>query len=190
MDALLLSFGVIFVAELGDKSQLMALAFAARYKALPVLAGITIATAMIETPMKVGPLSCFVQRTSPVRASTPRRRPPSSTTGNSCCVVRIRQSTASSTRPALIFATASSDRLARTMRSPGPTRRSFSRMLAKMPYLCQRCHLNTRHPGTLYDLRNTQLGANPSNRVVEHACRNCHQNVHGSNHPSAPYLGR
>jgi putative Ca2+/H+ antiporter (TMEM165/GDT1 family) len=48
VDALLLSFGVIFVAELGDKSQLMALAFAARYKALPVLAGITIATAIVH----------------------------------------------------------------------------------------------------------------------------------------------
>ena len=43
--AFLLSFGVIFVAELGDKSQLMAMAFAARYKALPVLIGISIATA-------------------------------------------------------------------------------------------------------------------------------------------------
>jgi len=48
MHALLLSFGVIFVAELGDKSQLMALAFAARYKALPVLIGITIATAVVH----------------------------------------------------------------------------------------------------------------------------------------------
>ena len=38
-------FRVIFVAELGDKSQLMAMAFAARFKALPVLVGITIATA-------------------------------------------------------------------------------------------------------------------------------------------------
>jgi putative Ca2+/H+ antiporter (TMEM165/GDT1 family) len=46
--ALLLSFGVIFVAELGDKSQLMALAFAARYKALPVLIGITAATAVVH----------------------------------------------------------------------------------------------------------------------------------------------
>lgn len=43
--ALFLSFGVIFVAELGDKSQLMAMAFAARYKAWPVLVGISIATA-------------------------------------------------------------------------------------------------------------------------------------------------
>ena len=48
MDALLLSFGVIFVAELGDKSQLMALAFAARYRAVPVLVGITVATAVVH----------------------------------------------------------------------------------------------------------------------------------------------
>ncbi len=46
--AILLSFGVIFVAELGDKSQLMALAFASRYRALPVLVGITIATAVVH----------------------------------------------------------------------------------------------------------------------------------------------
>jgi putative Ca2+/H+ antiporter (TMEM165/GDT1 family) len=45
MEAVVVSFGVIFVAELGDKSQLMALAFAARYRALPVLIGISIATA-------------------------------------------------------------------------------------------------------------------------------------------------
>ena len=43
-----MSFGVIFVAELGDKSQLMALAFAARYRALPILIGITIATALVH----------------------------------------------------------------------------------------------------------------------------------------------
>ena len=46
LSAFLLSFGVIFVAELGDKSQLMAMAFAARYKPWPVLLGITIATAV------------------------------------------------------------------------------------------------------------------------------------------------
>lgn len=45
MSAFFLSFGVIFIAELGDKSQLMAMTFAARYKALPVLIGIAIATA-------------------------------------------------------------------------------------------------------------------------------------------------
>ena len=48
MDALLLSFAVIFVAELGDKSQLMALAFAARYPAVPVLVGLTLATAVVH----------------------------------------------------------------------------------------------------------------------------------------------
>ena len=46
--ALVLSFGVIFVAELGDKSQLMALTFATRYPALEVLVGITIATAIVH----------------------------------------------------------------------------------------------------------------------------------------------
>jgi len=39
--------GVVFVAELGDKSQLMALAFAARYRLAPVLLGITAASAVV-----------------------------------------------------------------------------------------------------------------------------------------------
>jgi len=42
------SFAVIFVAELGDKSQLMALTFATRFKPWPVLIGITIATAVVH----------------------------------------------------------------------------------------------------------------------------------------------
>ncbi|MGK5740843.1 TMEM165/GDT1 family protein [Micromonospora sp. URMC 103] len=46
--ALVISFGVIFVAELGDKSQLMALAFATRYRPLPVLIGITVATTVVH----------------------------------------------------------------------------------------------------------------------------------------------
>jgi putative Ca2+/H+ antiporter (TMEM165/GDT1 family) len=48
LHATLLAFGVIFVAELGDKSQLMALTFATRYKAVPILIGITIATALVH----------------------------------------------------------------------------------------------------------------------------------------------
>jgi putative Ca2+/H+ antiporter (TMEM165/GDT1 family) len=43
-----LSFAVIFVAELGDKSQLMALTFATRFRPWPVLAGISVATAVIH----------------------------------------------------------------------------------------------------------------------------------------------
>ena len=48
MDAFLISFGIIFVAELGDKSQLMAMAFAARYRALTILLAITAATAVVH----------------------------------------------------------------------------------------------------------------------------------------------
>lgn len=66
-------------------------------------------------------------------------------------------------------------------------------LVAKMPFLCQRCHLNTRHPGTLYDGRQTVAGNSltaVSNRTAERSCKNCHQSVHGSNAPSGPYLGR
>lgn len=48
MEAFALSFGVILLAELGDKSQLIAIAFTARYKPLVVLAGISIAAALIS----------------------------------------------------------------------------------------------------------------------------------------------
>lgn len=48
MYAFLLSTAVIFVAELGDKSQLMAMTFAARYRARDVIIGITAATALVH----------------------------------------------------------------------------------------------------------------------------------------------
>lgn len=48
MNALLLSFGVVFLAELGDKSQLMALAFATRYRAMTVLVAVTLATLLVH----------------------------------------------------------------------------------------------------------------------------------------------
>lgn len=47
-EAFLISTAVIFLAELGDKSQLMALSFATRYRALPVLIGITLATLLVH----------------------------------------------------------------------------------------------------------------------------------------------
>ncbi|MCV7423069.1 TMEM165/GDT1 family protein [Mycobacterium yunnanensis] len=46
--ALLLSFAVIFVAEMGDKSQLMAMMFALRYRWWVVLAAITAATTIVH----------------------------------------------------------------------------------------------------------------------------------------------
>jgi putative Ca2+/H+ antiporter (TMEM165/GDT1 family) len=48
VDAFLISFGIIFVAELGDKSQLMAMTFAARYRATTILLAITVATAVVH----------------------------------------------------------------------------------------------------------------------------------------------
>lgn len=48
MEAFWVSLAVVFVAELGDKSQLMALTFATRFRAWPVLAGITIATTAVH----------------------------------------------------------------------------------------------------------------------------------------------
>jgi putative Ca2+/H+ antiporter (TMEM165/GDT1 family) len=67
LDAFWISFWVIFVAELGDKSQLMALAFAARYRALPVLVGISIATAVVHAfSVGVGALLQVAIPTRPV----------------------------------------------------------------------------------------------------------------------------
>jgi putative Ca2+/H+ antiporter (TMEM165/GDT1 family) len=48
MYAFLLSTAVFFVAELGDKSQLMAMTFATRYRARDVILGITAATAIVH----------------------------------------------------------------------------------------------------------------------------------------------
>jgi Ca2+/H+ antiporter, TMEM165/GDT1 family len=47
IEALLVSFGLVFVAELGDKSQLLTLAFSARYRAVAVLTGLVLATATL-----------------------------------------------------------------------------------------------------------------------------------------------
>jgi DmsE family decaheme c-type cytochrome len=60
-------------------------------------------------------------------------------------------------------------------------------LVAKVPMLCQRCHIGTRHPSTIYDA--TSL-ANRSNRLVERGCVNCHQQIHGSNHPSGMFFLR
>ena len=53
--------------------------------------------------------------------------------------------------------------------------------VAKDPMLCQRCHVSSRHPATIYD--GTQIAA-ASNRAVGRSCVNCHSQIHGSNHPA------
>ncbi|MGV9413468.1 TMEM165/GDT1 family protein [Nocardia sp. NPDC003693] len=45
---ILLTFGVLFLAELGDKSQLMALTFALRYRWWVVLSAITVASVLVN----------------------------------------------------------------------------------------------------------------------------------------------
>lgn len=53
-------------------------------------------------------------------------------------------------------------------------------LIAKQPFLCQRCHNHTRHPSTIYDNRVTQS----SNRLFSRSCVTCHSAIHGSNHPA------
>ena len=55
MADLLTAFGLVFVAELGDKSMLLAIAFTTRYRPLPVLVGIaTAAVTMLGLSVLVG----------------------------------------------------------------------------------------------------------------------------------------
>jgi hypothetical protein len=53
--------------------------------------------------------------------------------------------------------------------------------------LCQRCHIGTRHPSTMYDSLAVRNG---SPRIIGRGCVNCHSQVHGSNHPSGQALIR
>ena len=56
-------------------------------------------------------------------------------------------------------------------------------LVAKQPYLCQRCHVTSRHPPTVYDgylLKNSQN----ANKIYGRSCVVCHQMVHGSNSPN------
>jgi DmsE family decaheme c-type cytochrome len=54
-------------------------------------------------------------------------------------------------------------------------------LVAKLPMLCQRCHIGSRHPSTIYD--GAQLAAR-SNRLIGRGCVNCHAQIHGSNSPA------
>jgi DmsE family decaheme c-type cytochrome len=53
-------------------------------------------------------------------------------------------------------------------------------LVAKQPFLCQRCHVTSRHPPTVYEgylLNNSQN----ANKIYSRSCVICHQQVHGSN---------
>ncbi len=56
-------------------------------------------------------------------------------------------------------------------------------LVSKQPFLCQRCHVTSRHPPTVYDtfvLKNSQN----ANKITGRSCTVCHQQIHGSNSPS------
>jgi len=57
-------------------------------------------------------------------------------------------------------------------------------LITKTPILCQRCHVMTRHPSTIYDAGLIGSGATPSVRIFARSCITCHATIHGSNHPS------
>jgi predicted CXXCH cytochrome family protein len=62
-------------------------------------------------------------------------------------------------------------------------------LVAKQPFLCQRCHVTSRHPPTVYEgylLQNSQN----ANKIFGRSCTVCHQQVHGSNAPSGKALLR
>lgn len=58
-------------------------------------------------------------------------------------------------------------------------------LVAKAPLLCQRCHAHTRHPARPYD-----GSAILATQAFGRSCVNCHQNIHGSNHPSGQFFLR
>ncbi len=65
---------------------------------------------------------------------------------------------------------------------------SNDRMLTvRLPMLCQRCHIATRHPATPYDGLTLASG---NNRLINRSCANCHPMIHGSNHPSGVFYMR
>jgi DmsE family decaheme c-type cytochrome len=56
-------------------------------------------------------------------------------------------------------------------------------LVSKVPFLCQRCHVTSRHPPTVYEgylLNNSQN----ANKITARGCVACHQLIHGSNAPS------
>ncbi len=61
-------------------------------------------------------------------------------------------------------------------------------LAGRRPYLCQRCHVGSRHPSTLYDV--PDFTASGANKVINRSCTNCHSQIHGSNHPSGEFFLR
>ena len=62
-------------------------------------------------------------------------------------------------------------------------------LVARTPWLCQRCHIAAYHPSTAY----SGTGVPPrgaAQQLLIKDCQNCHSQVHGSNHPSGVRITR
>jgi len=57
-------------------------------------------------------------------------------------------------------------------------------LVAPIPFLCQQCHVNQRHPNDLQTGQSLGNGAHPDERIMGRGCITCHANIHGSNAPS------
>ncbi len=62
-------------------------------------------------------------------------------------------------------------------------------LAARAPLLCQSCHSQAGHPSLPQDERGLP-GNMPSALLLGQSCLNCHDQVHGSNHPSGSKLMR
>jgi DmsE family decaheme c-type cytochrome len=60
-------------------------------------------------------------------------------------------------------------------------------LVARRPFLCQRCHSATGHPTSLRDSRDLAVG---DIRLMNRSCSNCHSQIHGSNSPSGKVFMR
>ena len=58
------------------------------------------------------------------------------------------------------------------------------------PFLCQQCHTSRGHPNRLLTQANVPGSVSPDVRMINRNCRNCHTQVHGSNHPAGVRLHR
>ncbi len=58
------------------------------------------------------------------------------------------------------------------------------------PFLCQQCHTSRGHPNDLLTQANLPGAVSSDVRMINRNCRNCHTQVHGSNHPAGARLHR
>jgi DmsE family decaheme c-type cytochrome len=65
-----------------------------------------------------------------------------------------------------------------------------SLLAARGPWLCQSCHMASRHPSGIYGGSGLSNASAPNRNLLAKNCTNCHSEVHGTNHPSGVRLTR